>query len=123
MRHISLERLLSSVKKITAILFACMMIVSLTACGQNGASEESTEEPAEVVAEPIEEAVAEGDVKRAFDAAHSLKGSLGNLELTPLARPVTEITEKLRHAAEMPDLSDLMSEYEKALADLRALND
>jgi HPt (histidine-containing phosphotransfer) domain-containing protein len=71
----------------------------------------------------LEEAVAEGDVKRAFDAAHSLKGSLGNLELTPLARPVTEITEKLRHAAEMPDLSDLMSEYEKALSDLRALND
>ena len=71
----------------------------------------------------LEKAVAEGDVSRAFDAAHSLKGSLGNLELRPLAEPVTEITEKLRCASEMPDLSDLMSEYEKALADLRALDE
>ncbi|MBR0380020.1 MAG: Hpt domain-containing protein [Mogibacterium sp.] len=71
----------------------------------------------------LEKAVAEGDAARAFDAAHSLKGSLGNLELTPVARPVKEITEKLRNAKEMPDLTDLMSEYEKALADLRALND
>ena len=71
----------------------------------------------------LEKAVAEGDVRRAFDAAHSLKGSLGNLELTPLAVPVTEITEKLRYAEEMPDLSDLMGEYGKALSDFRALND
>ena len=71
----------------------------------------------------LEKAVAEGDTARAFDAAHSLNGSLSNLELTPLARPVQEITEKLRNAKSMPDLSDLMSEFEKALADLRALND
>lgn len=71
----------------------------------------------------LEKAVAEGDLSRAFDAAHSLKGSLGNLELTPIAKPVSEITEKLRNAKEMPDLTDLMSEYRKALADLRALND
>ena len=63
MRHISLERLLSSAKKISSVLFACMIIASLTACRQNGASEESTEEPAEVVAEPIEEAVAETENK------------------------------------------------------------
>ena len=63
MRHISSARLLSSEKKIKAIVFACMMIASLTACEQNGASEESTEEPAEVVAEPIEEAVAETENK------------------------------------------------------------
>ena len=55
MRHISSERLLSSVKKITAILFACMMIVSLTACVQSGTAEELTE----AVAEPIEEEVTE----------------------------------------------------------------
>lgn len=71
----------------------------------------------------LEKAVAEGDLSRAFDAAHSLKGSLGNLELTPIAKPVSEITEKLRNAKEMPDLTDLMSEYRKALADLKALND
>ena len=71
----------------------------------------------------LEKAVAEGDAARAFDAAHSLKGSLSNLELIPLAKPVSEITEKLRNAKEMPDLTDLMSGYRKALADLKALND
>ena len=70
----------------------------------------------------LEKAVADGDVRRTFDAAHSLKGSLGNLELTPLARPVTEITEKLRYASEMPDISDLMGEFEKALTELKALS-
>lgn len=71
----------------------------------------------------LEKAVAEGDAARAFDAAHSLKGSLSNLELIPLAKPVSEITEKLRNAKDMPDLTDLMNEYRKALADLKALND
>ena len=71
----------------------------------------------------LEDAVADGDTARAFDAAHSLKGSLGNLELFPLAEPVRKITEKLRNAEEMPDISDLMDEYRKALADLRALNE
>ena len=71
----------------------------------------------------LEKAVAEGDAARAFDAAHSLKGSLSNLELIPLAKPVSEITEKLRNAKDMPDLTDLMNGYRKALADLKALND
>ena len=71
----------------------------------------------------LEKAVAEDDVARAFDAAHSLKGSLSNLELIPVAKPVSEITEKLRNAKDMPDLTDLMNGYRKALADLKALND
>lgn len=48
----------------------------------------------------LEQAVAEGDLQRAFDAAHSLKGVLGNLALTPLYEPVVEITELLRTRAE-----------------------
>ena len=71
----------------------------------------------------LEKAVAEGDAARAFDAAHSLKGSLSNLELIPVAKPVSEITEKLRNAKDMPDLTDLMNGYRKALADLKSLND
>ena len=66
-------------------------------------------------------AVADGDVRRAFDAAHSLKGSLGNLELLPLERPVREITERLRYADEMPDLTELMNEYDGALEELTEL--
>ena len=41
-------------------------------------------------------AVRNNDKKAAFEAAHALKGSLGNLALTPLAVPVAEITELLR---------------------------
>ena len=41
-------------------------------------------------------AVAAGDGKAAFEAAHSLKGVLGNLSLTPLLEPASAITELLR---------------------------
>ena len=46
--------------------------------------------------EALEEAVAAKDLAAAFDAAHSLKGVLGNLALTPIYDPVFEITELLR---------------------------
>ena len=60
MRHISSERLLSSVKKITAILFACMIIVSLIACRQNGTSKE----PMEDVVEPTADEEVEPEIER-----------------------------------------------------------
>ncbi len=41
-------------------------------------------------------AIESGDRKTAFEAAHSLKGSLGNLALTPIYAPVAELTELLR---------------------------
>ena len=44
----------------------------------------------------LEDAVAAGDLDAAFDAAHSLKGVLGNLALTPIYEPVFEMTELLR---------------------------
>jgi len=44
----------------------------------------------------LRDALAEGDKKTAFEAAHSLKGVLGNLALTPLYDPAVEITELLR---------------------------
>ncbi|SCW50981.1 Hpt domain-containing protein [Ruminococcaceae bacterium YRB3002] len=47
--------------------------------------------------EVLSSAIAEGDLDKAFDAAHSLKGVLGNLELTPILQPMIEITELLRH--------------------------
>ena len=37
-----------------------------------------------------------GDLDTAFAAAHSLKGSTGNLALTPIHAPVVELTELLR---------------------------
>ena len=41
-------------------------------------------------------AIGANDLGAAFDAAHSLKGVLGNLSLTPIYDPVSEITEELR---------------------------
>ena len=41
-------------------------------------------------------AVESGDRKAAFEAAHALKGSLGNLALTPIYTPVAELTDLLR---------------------------
>ena len=55
----------------------------------------------------LEQAIAANDLKTAFEAAHSLKGVLGNLSLTPLFDPINEITELLRAETQM-DYSELM---------------
>lgn len=48
----------------------------------------------------LSDAVAAGDKRAGFEAAHSLKGVLGNLALTPIYAPVAEMTELLRAAAD-----------------------
>ena len=42
------------------------------------------------------ESISVKDFDKAFEAAHTLKGVLGNLSLTPIYDPVCEITELLR---------------------------
>lgn len=44
----------------------------------------------------LKEACEAGNLDEAFDAAHSLKGITANLALTPILRPVEQITELLR---------------------------
>ena len=44
----------------------------------------------------LKAAVARKDLDAAFEAAHALKGSIGNLALTPIYEPVYEATELLR---------------------------
>lgn len=44
----------------------------------------------------LRDAVENKDLDAAFEAAHALKGVLGNLSLTPIYEPVCEITELLR---------------------------
>ena len=41
-------------------------------------------------------AIEAGDEAAAFEAAHALKGVLGNLALTPLFEPASALTEELR---------------------------
>lgn len=55
----------------------------------------------------LEQAIAANDLDAAFEAAHGLKGVLGNLSLTPLFDPMSEITELLRSRTEM-DYGPLM---------------
>lgn len=61
-----------------------------------------------------------GDLDTAFSAAHALKGTLGNLALTPLCEPMSEITELLRARTDM-DYSELMGRITQALEGLRAI--
>ncbi len=49
----------------------------------------------------LEEALSAGDLDAAFEAAHALKGVLGNLSLTPAYEKANEITELLRNRTEM----------------------
>ena len=61
----------------------------------------------------LQEALDGQDLDAAFEAAHSLKGVLGNLSLTPLYEPVYEITELLRSRTEMdytPLLEQIMEQ-------------
>ena len=44
----------------------------------------------------LKEAIDAGDLNTAFERAHSLKGVMGNVALTPLFEPISEITEELR---------------------------
>ena len=68
----------------------------------------------------LKEAIEKGDLEGAFHVAHSLKGVLGNLSLTPLFKVIYDMTELLRNRTEM-DYSDYINQYEKSYSDLLAL--
>ena len=62
--------------------------------------------------EDLKAAVESGDLARGFEIAHALKGVTGNLALTPIDKPVREITELLRSRTEMdyaPILGEIMA--------------
>lgn len=63
----------------------------------------------------LKDAIEAGDLETGFEAAHALKGVLGNLSLTPLYESVAEITELLRSRTEMdytPMLETIMQQQE-----------
>ena len=65
------------------------------------------------------DAVADGDLSAAFDAAHALKGSTGNLALTPIYGPIVEITELLRAKTKtQTEYSALIDRIRKGREDL-----
>ena len=72
--------------------------------------------------ENLKNAIEAGNLDMAFEAAHALKGVLGNLSLTPIYTPASEMTELLRSRTEMDYssyLQTILSERDRlaALAD------
>ena len=71
----------------------------------------------------LTDAIRSGDRKGAFEAAHALKGITGNVALTPLYEPLTEMTELLRGAvapgAETP-IDDVCRTYLDRIIKLRS---
>ena len=70
--------------------------------------------------ETLKAAIAQKDLKAAFDAAHGLKGSLGNLALSPLYDPIAEMTELLRVETDT-DYSGYLKEIETQWSKLKEL--
>lgn len=66
------------------------------------------------------DSIEKGDLDAAFEAAHALKGALGNLSITSLLDPVLKITDLLRSRTRM-DYSDLVSEIRKKHHELAEL--
>ena len=70
----------------------------------------AVEEPA---FDRLREALEAGNLDKAFEQAHALKGVTGNLALTPIDKPVRGITELLRSRTDMdygPLLAEIMSQ-------------
>ena len=71
--------------------------------------------PAEANFDKLQSALQSGDLDSAFEAAHALKGVLGNLSLTPMYRVCCEMTELLRARTERdytPLLQELLAKRE-----------
>lgn len=76
--------------------------------------------PGDANFERFYQAIDEGDLDTAFEAAHALKGVVGNLSLTPLTAPVNEVTELLRSRTDM-DYSSYAKQIKEAHQKLIAL--
>ena len=73
--------------------------------------------PDDVHFQMLYDAIGKGDLAVAFEAAHAIKGSTGNLALTPIFAPISEITELLR-AREEIDYSALIAAIRKGRDEL-----
>jgi Hpt domain. len=66
------------------------------------------------------DSIEKGNLDSAFEAAHALKGALGNLSITSLYDPVLNITELLR-ARTVMDYAPLVAEIKSKHAELEKL--
>ena len=66
----------------------------------------------------LKEAVAAGNLEAGFEAAHALKGVLANLALTPVLKPVSEMTELLMGTDVPPRREDIRVHATDAMLDV-----
>ncbi|MBQ5431559.1 MAG: Hpt domain-containing protein [Lachnospiraceae bacterium] len=75
--------------------------------------------------EELKRAVASGDVPLAFRAAHTLKGTLMNLQITGVQKKASDVTEALRNASSVEDAAVLLpvleEDYNDMISDLKEL--
>ena len=75
----------------------------------------------------LNDAIQSGDLEKAFEAAHTLKGVVANMGLTPMYNAVCVIVEPLRAKRGDADynamLSDIEKEYEKTGSGIRRFRD
>ena len=69
----------------------------------------------------LKSALEADDAKAAFEAAHALKGVMGNLSLTPIYEPVSALTELLRGANSCAGTQELAAQVFEAIEKARAL--
>ncbi len=65
----------------------------------------------------LKDAIARKDYKEGFIHAHTLKGALANLALTPALKPIGEISDLLKNQVET-DYGPLLEEAEKQMDSL-----
>lgn len=69
--------------------------------------------------ETLGKVLEENRIDEAFEMAHALKGVVGNLALTPIYGPISELTEALRHKTGV----DYQALYRQAKAEKDRLDD
>lgn len=69
----------------------------------------------------LKQAAATGDTTAAFEAAHALKGAVGNVSLTQIYEPVSQLTELLRGKSGPVDTGDLVDTIFAELDKVRKL--
>lgn len=67
--------------------------------------------------EALGKSLESGNLDESFELAHAIKGVLGNLALTPIYEPVSEMTENLRAKIKM----DYMPLYNKVMEERNRL--
>ena len=68
----------------------------------------------------LEQQIGDSELDKAFETAHALKGMYANLSLTPLIKPVSEMTELLRSRTNT-DYSALLAEAKEQFEALCSL--